>query len=80
MNIVKFLFTLIFIVITYLKFVNSFIPKNENSFTSKRKLKILVFNPELSFSHIQYQNTLAEILANAGHEVVSFYTFLIKLI
>lgn len=82
MNKIQIVFAFIFLInITYLKYVNSF--ENKTLLTSlKRKLKILVFNPELAFSHIQFQNTIAEILANEGHEVVNIFkfNFILKLI
>uniref|UniRef100_A0A915E795 glucuronosyltransferase n=1 Tax=Ditylenchus dipsaci TaxID=166011 RepID=A0A915E795_9BILA len=35
----------------------------------KKKLKILIDSPSLSFSHIQFQGKLADVLVEAGHEV-----------
>ncbi|KAI1703578.1 UDP-glucoronosyl and UDP-glucosyl transferase domain-containing protein [Ditylenchus destructor] len=35
----------------------------------KRKLKILIDNPAMAFSHMQFQGRLADVLAEAGHEV-----------
>ncbi|KAI1704910.1 UDP-glucoronosyl and UDP-glucosyl transferase domain-containing protein [Ditylenchus destructor] len=35
----------------------------------KRKLKILIDNPALAFSHMQFQGRLADVLVEAGHEV-----------
>ncbi|KAI1702594.1 UDP-glucoronosyl and UDP-glucosyl transferase domain-containing protein [Ditylenchus destructor] len=35
----------------------------------KRKLKILIDNPAMSFSHMQFQGRLADVLVEAGHEV-----------
>lgn len=36
-----------------------------------RKLKVLVNNPTLGYSHVQFQGRLADALVDAGHEVVS---------
>lgn len=38
---------------------------------SKRQLKILVYSPSIGFSHMQFQGKLADLLVEAGHEVVS---------
>lgn len=38
---------------------------------SKRKLKVLVYSPNVGYSHMQFQGTLADLLVEAGHEVVS---------
>uniref|UniRef100_A0A915DJW0 glucuronosyltransferase n=1 Tax=Ditylenchus dipsaci TaxID=166011 RepID=A0A915DJW0_9BILA len=35
----------------------------------KRKLKVLVDNPAMAFSHIQFVGRLADVLVEAGHEV-----------
>jgi hypothetical protein len=39
-----------------------------------KKLKILVNSPNAWFSHAQFQGKLADVLAEAGHEVVCFET------
>ncbi|KAI1702018.1 UDP-glucoronosyl and UDP-glucosyl transferase domain-containing protein [Ditylenchus destructor] len=36
---------------------------------AKRKLKILVNNPTVGWSHVQFQGRLADLLVEAGHEV-----------
>lgn len=38
---------------------------------AKKRLKILVSAPGVSYSHLQFQGTLADLLVDAGHEVVS---------
>lgn len=38
---------------------------------SKEKLKILVSAPTLGWSHLQFQSRIADVLVEAGHEVVS---------
>lgn len=43
----------------------------ENSW-EKRKLKILVTSASIGWSHLQFQGKLADILVEAGHEVVIF--------
>ncbi|KAI1712284.1 UDP-glucoronosyl and UDP-glucosyl transferase domain-containing protein [Ditylenchus destructor] len=41
----------------------------------KRRLKILIYNPDLGYSHMQFQGKLADLLVEAGHEVhVLIYT------
>jgi hypothetical protein len=35
----------------------------------KRKLKILINNPQMAYSHIQFLGRMADILVDAGHEV-----------
>lgn len=37
-----------------------------------KKLKILVNSPNLGYSHLQFQGKIADILVEAGHEVVAF--------
>ena len=37
-----------------------------------KKLKILVNSPNAWFSHAQFQGKLADVLVDAGHEVVRF--------
>jgi hypothetical protein len=37
----------------------------------KRRLKVLVYSPSLSWSHAQFLGQLADTLQAAGHEVVS---------
>src|SRR4051794_28770421 len=36
----------------------------------RRRLKILVNNPLLGWSHVQFHGRLADLLTDAGHEVV----------
>jgi hypothetical protein len=38
---------------------------------AKRRLKVLVYSPSLSWSHSQFLGRLADTLQAAGHEVVS---------
>lgn len=38
-------------------------------------LKILMFQAGYGISHIQFSNTLADILVNKGHIVVCFFLF-----
>lgn len=38
--------------------------------SGKRKLKVLVYSPSIGYSHMQYQGKLADLLVEAGHEVV----------
>lgn len=40
---------------------------------AKRRLKILVSVPGVSYSHLQFQGALADLLVDAGHEVVSIF-------
>jgi hypothetical protein len=47
---------------------------HENS-AQKRKLKILVYSPSISWSHAQFLGKIADTLAGAGHEVVSLLFF-----
>ena len=34
-----------------------------------RRLKVLINNPAIGWSHMQYQGRLADLLTDAGHEV-----------
>ncbi|KAI6196364.1 putative UDP-glucuronosyltransferase ugt-48 [Aphelenchoides besseyi] len=45
---------------------------NAELITGKKKLKILVNNPSLGFSHMQFHGKLADLLFEAGHEVDVF--------
>jgi hypothetical protein len=51
-------------------FINVLILFSSN--ISAKKLKILVNSPNAWFSHAQFQGKLADVLVEAGHEVVCF--------
>lgn len=44
-------------------------------FISLNAYKILIFNPRLSKSHVQFLGTIADLLVEAGHNVVSVSVF-----
>lgn len=43
-----------------------------NNKQSNHKLKILVTSASIGWSHLQFQGRLADILVDAGHEVVKY--------
>lgn len=40
---------------------------------SKKRLKILIMNPAIGWSHSQFQGKISDILIEAGHEVVRLF-------
>uniref|UniRef100_A0A183BIS9 UDP-glucuronosyltransferase n=1 Tax=Globodera pallida TaxID=36090 RepID=A0A183BIS9_GLOPA len=50
-------------------FLPSSISTTSSGIPLKRKLKILVYSPIPAFSHMQFLGTIADTLAEAGHEV-----------
>ncbi|KAI1706884.1 UDP-glucoronosyl and UDP-glucosyl transferase domain-containing protein [Ditylenchus destructor] len=53
------------VLLTCLLFLEGTFSENE----SKRRLKILINNPAVGWSHVQLQGILADVLIDAGHEV-----------
>jgi len=49
--------------------IHSIIEAEANNL-GKKRLKILVYSPSLSFSHAQFLGKIADTLHEAGHEVV----------
>lgn len=75
-------FVFFIILFCFWNFFDSISSKNDvqplaNSGT-KRKLKILVHDYSLGFSHSQFLGAIADTLEEAGHEVVSLFYFFIN--
>lgn len=78
-NLIYFLFLLLifFNTISTIKSQNNLNNLN-NHFSTNRKLKIIVTSASMGWSHMQFQGRLADILIEAGHEVVKNYSKLTK--
>jgi hypothetical protein len=61
----------LFFVISVFSHLTSASAASSQSHQAKRRLKILVFSPSLSWSHAQFLGKVADTLTEAGHEVVS---------
>uniref|UniRef100_A0A914HVZ2 glucuronosyltransferase n=1 Tax=Globodera rostochiensis TaxID=31243 RepID=A0A914HVZ2_GLORO len=45
------------------------LPPNDAAGDAKRRLKVLVYSPTLTWSHMQFMGTIADTLTEAGHQV-----------
>ncbi|KAI1711658.1 UDP-glucoronosyl and UDP-glucosyl transferase domain-containing protein [Ditylenchus destructor] len=57
------------IIIIILLLIAAHIIEAEDAPDGKRRLKILIYNPDLGYSHMQFQGKLADVLVETGHEV-----------